>query len=65
MNLKLVSKEKVQNRIQEINQGIASNQKVDSLLMELSKKLETTQGKKLYGYLPKNIKSIVDEIIDE
>lgn len=63
--LKLVSKEKVQNRIQEINQGIASNQKVDSLLMELSKKLETTQGKKLYGYLPKNIKSIVDEIIDE
>lgn len=63
--LKYVAKENVQDRINEINAGIQSNEKVDSLLYELSKQLEVVQGKKLYGYLPKQIKITVDRIIDE
>lgn len=63
--LKYVAKENVQDRINEINAGIQSNEKVDSLLYELSKQLEVVQGKKLYGYLPKEIKATVDRIIDE
>ena len=35
------------------------------LMMELEVQLETIKGKKSYGYLPKQLKSSVDEIVDE
>ena len=37
----------------------------ENLIWELSKQLSTIQGKKTYGYLPKQMKKLVDEIVDE
>ena len=38
---------------------------VENLIWELSKQLSTIQGKKTYGYLPKPMKKLVDEIVDQ
>ena len=37
----------------------------ENLIWELSKQLSTIQGKKTYGYLPKQMKKLVDEIVDQ
>lgn len=34
-------------------------------MMKLAARLDTVRGKKSYGYLPKSLKSLVDEIVDE
>ena len=34
-------------------------------MLELAAQLETVKGKKSYGYLPKRLKKLVDEIVDE
>ena len=38
---------------------------VEQMIWELSKQLSTIQGKKTYGYLPKPMKKLVDEIVDQ
>lgn len=35
------------------------------MVRELSERLKTVKGKKQYGYLPKSVKAMVDEIVDE
>ena len=50
---------------QEIRQSLCSCPEVENLMAELSRKLETVKGKKSYGYLPKNLKPLVDRIVDE
>lgn len=42
-----------------------SNAELDQKLAELSAALETVGGKHQYGYLPKPLKRMVDEIVDE
>ena len=37
----------------------------ERLMLELAAQLETVKGKKAYGYLPKRLKKLVDEIVDE
>ena len=41
------------------------NPEIGELMFQLSDKLKTVQGKKQYGYLPKNVKHLVDEIVDK
>ena len=49
----------------EMRQSLCSHPEAEKLMAELSQKLETVKGKKSYGYLPKNIKPLVDRIVDE
>ena len=49
----------------EMRQSLCSHPEVEKLMTELSQKLETVKGKKSYGYLPKNLKPLVDRIVDE
>ena len=49
---------------QEMRQSLCSCPEVENLMAELSRKLETVKGKKSYGYLPKNLKPLVDRIVD-
>ena len=44
---------------------ICDQPEVEQLIMELAQAMETVNGKKSYGYLPKPIKKVVDEIVDE
>ena len=49
----------------QMQKGICNHPEVEKLMAELAAKLETVGGKKSYGYLPKPVKKIVDEIVDQ
>ena len=48
-----------------MNSGSAASERLEQLIGDLAEKLKTTKGKKVYGYLPPRVKSVVDEIVDE
>ena len=54
----------LENVVEAINHGV-SHEHIATLLNELACELEKTSGKKVYGYLPKKVKNIVDSIVDE
>ena len=45
--------------------GVCDHPDAERLVLELAAQLETVKGKKSYGYLPKRLKKLVDEIVDE
>ena len=45
--------------------GVLENERIEMLLLELSRRLKTLSGKKQYGYLKAPSKALVDEIVDE
>ncbi len=51
--------------VQKMREGLCSQPKAEQLIWKLSMKLETVQGKKSYGYLPKSVKKLVDNVVDE
>ena len=51
--------------IQEIQSGTCQNQKIEKQIHRLSKRLQRTNGKKVYGYLKADLKQMVDRIVDE
>lgn len=51
--------------ISQLENGEIQSEKLERLTAELSEKLRTATGKKVYGYLPPRTKRIVDEIVDE
>lgn len=64
-SLRTESRALVANIIAQINQGNYDNPVLESKLLELSKILSETDGKKVYGYLNADTKALVDEIVDE
>lgn len=63
--LKVQSREVLAELIAKINGGTYDNPQVEDLLQALAKRLAVTNGKKQYGYLRKDIKGIIDNIVDE
>jgi len=57
--------ERIRRIASEIESGAVANQRVTELMAFLSKKLGNVSGKKVYGYLDRDLKSIVDLIVDE
>ena len=51
--------------IQQMRNGDRDNPHLEQLTTALALRLQTTKGKKVYGYLPPKTKAIVDEIVDE
>ncbi|WP_449290953.1 MobP3 family relaxase [Oscillibacter ruminantium] len=45
--------------------GICNHPEVEGLMQQLLQALDSVTGKKSYGYLPKPIKKIADEIVDQ
>ena len=64
-SLRTESRALVANIIAQINQENYDNPVLESKLLELAKILSETGGKKVYGYLNAETKSLVDEIVDE
>ena len=64
-SLRSESKELVAEIISQINQGYYDNPVLESKLLELSKILSETSGRKVYGYLDADTRALVDEIVDE
>ena len=51
--------------VRTMREGMCSHPEAERLMLELAAQLETVKGKKSYGYLPKRMKMLVDEIVDE
>ena len=49
---------------QEMQSGFVDFPEQEVLMQQLSEQLKTVHGKHSYGYLPKNVKQLVDEIVD-
>ncbi len=45
--------------------GLYDHPEVETLILQLAQGLETVRGKKSYGYLPKSLKALTDQIVDE
>jgi len=45
--------------------GVCDSPEVETLMLTLVKQLETVKGKRKYGYLPKQVKATVDEIVNQ
>ena len=63
--LRRASREKVAGLVEEINQGSCENPQVEQLLRELANRLSKVKGKKVYGYLRPDLKTLVNQIVDE
>lgn len=44
---------------------LCDHPEVETLILQLAQRLGTARGKKSYGYLPKHLKSITDQIVDQ
>ena len=58
------AREEMKALAQEMQTSLGSHPEVESLMMTLVTQLDSVTGKKKYGYLPKAVKKIVDEIVD-
>ena len=51
--------------ITQMETGQLQNENLERLILELSRRLQNTKGKKVYSYLPPVAKALVDAIVDE
>lgn len=51
--------------LQQMQKGICHNPRIAEQMQLLSKRLQNTGGKKVYGYLKADVKAIVNTIVDE
>lgn len=51
--------------LQQMQRGVCHNEKIMEQMQLLSKRLNNTGGKKVYGYLKADVKAIVNSIVDE
>ena len=51
--------------VQAMQGGLCDHPEAERLMQELAVQLGTVKGKKTYGYLPKRLKGLVDEIVDQ
>ncbi len=63
--LRSTSKDMLTEIVSQINAGGYSNPHLEELLVQLARRLSRTKGKKVYGYLKADVKSLVDSIVDE
>ena len=64
-DIKERSREILNDISEQINKGNYENKTVEMLLEKLINELGDYTGRKVYGYLPKSAKNIVDAIVDE
>lgn len=64
-DLRKMGRDKIKEIAEQINQGTYTNGNIEILLGQLTSELGNYTGKKVYGYLPKRIKNIVNGIVDE
>lgn len=49
----------------QIKTGVTVNSEIERQIVLLSRRLQNTKGKKVYGYLKADVKQLVDRIVDE
>lgn len=51
--------------LSQVQERVCENKAIEADLLLLSKRLQNTGGKKVYGYLKSDVKAIIDRIVDE
>lgn len=51
--------------VRAMQDGVCDHPDAEQLMLELAAQLGTVKGKKSYGYLPKRLKNLVNDIVDE
>ena len=59
------ARELIENLVCQIQSGGCDNPKLNEMLLRLAEELSHTEGKKVYAFLPPELKNLVDEIVDE
>ncbi len=60
-----IARDRIKSIVDEINKSGEANETVMIMLKSLSKELNNYTGKKVYGYIPKKAKNLVNGIVDE
>lgn len=63
--LRKVSRERVIEIVEQINNDLYNNETIELMLVKLADELKDYSGKKDYGYLPKKAKNLINGIVDE
>ena len=63
--LRAESKERIAEIVRRINDKRYEDETLELMLKTLAEKLKKHKGKKVYGYLPKSIKNLVNGVVDE
>lgn len=64
-DLRQSSRESLNEIAKKINSGQYKNAELERKILLLAERLSKTKGKKQYGYLKKDVKDLVDSIVDE
>lgn len=63
--LKSISQEQVHQIVMQIQNSEFHNLQLEKLMKKLHEQLQNVSGKRVYGYLPQDVKSTVDDILAE
>lgn len=63
--LKSGAEDVLRRRIEELQSSTLVSDQIERMMIILSERLRNTSGKKVYGYLKRDVKNLVDQIVDE
>lgn len=63
--LKSQAADVMKQKMEALRSGTMVDPVIEKKMVQLSKRLQNTRGKKVYGYLKRDIKNLIDEIVDE
>ena len=55
----------MRERMDALRSGTVVSPEIEKQMAELSRRLKNTGGKKVYGYLKRDVKALIDQIVDE
>lgn len=64
-DLKKGTTDVVQEMMEALRQSTVASTEIEKMMVRLAERLQNTGGKKVYGYLKRDVKNLVDQIVDE
>ena len=64
-DLKKGAADTVQEMMDALRRSTVASTEIEKMMVRLSERLQNTGGKKVYGYLKRDVKNLVDRIVDE
>ncbi len=64
-DLKKGAADAVREMMDALRRSTAASAEIEKMMVHLSERLQNTGGKKVYGYLKRDVKNLVDRIVDE
>ena len=55
----------VQEMMDALRQSTVASAEIEKMMVRLAERLQNTGGKKVYGYLRRDVKNLIDQIVDE